>query len=721
MLDRDADMGYLSSPPGGAMRERILEYISKLTRPLRKRELAKKMGISHEEYPKFRRVLKELVQEGKVARLRGGKYGPMDEANRIVGRLHVHPDGFGFVSREPEGPDIFVRSEDMGPALHGDKVVVQVYKRRRGTKPEGKVLQVVERAVRQLVGVYRSGTVLPDDPRFPVVYVSGDGAREGQKVVVEVEGGSVHALEGRITEVLGYPEEPGIDVASIIKEFELPEEFPPEVLREAESLPEEVPPEEVLGREDLRDLPAVTVDPEDAKDFDDAVSLEALGDGVYRLGVHIADVSYYVREGGEMDREAYRRGTSVYLVDRAIPMLPPRVSGDLCTLLPGEDRLTLSVLFDITEDGEVLGYRITEGMIRSRARLNYAQVQAAIEGRMEEAGPAWEFREMLGLMDRLSKALMEKRHRRGAIDFDLPEPEVFLDEYGTPLEIRRRARLDSHKLIESFMLLANETVARYLSERDVPFLYRVHDRPDTEKLEEFARFARALGYRFRPDKAKDPKYLQDFLSEVEGRPEEPVVRELLLRSMKRAVYSPYNIGHFGLASDVYTHFTSPIRRYPDLLVHRVLKEVLRGTLDDEKKGKLAESLQDMGAHLSDREWIADEAERASVDVKRVAFMKERLGERFWGIISSVRPFGFFVELEDFYVEGLVHVESLVDDYYYFDERNYCLRGERKGRRFSVGERVYIQVVRADEFLRQVDFKLVEDARPRRRTKRERRR
>jgi len=700
------------------VRKRILEYLSKTVRPLRKRELARKLGISQEEYPTFRRVLGELVKEGKVARLRGGKYGPMEEANRVVGRLYVHPDGYGFVSREPEGSDVFVRPEDMGPALHGDKVVVQVYKRRRGAKPEGKVIQVVERALEQVVGVYRSGTVMPDDPRLPVVYISGgEKAREGQKVVVRIEGGTHRALEGRIAEVLGYPGEPGIDVISIIREFGLPSEFPPYVLREAESLSEEIPPEELARREDLRALPAVTIDPEDAKDFDDAVSLEVLGDGRYRLGVHIADVSYYVREGGEIDREAYRRGTSVYLVDRAIPMLPPKLSGDLCTLCPGKDRLSISVLVDITEDGEILGYRIVEGVIRSRARLTYPQAQAAVDGREAEAGPAWEFREMLRRMDLLSKALAERRHERGAIDFDLPEPEVTLDEEGTPLEIRRRERLDSHRLIESFMLLANEIVARYLTEREVPFLYRVHDRPDPEKLEEFARFARALGYPFRPDKARNPKYLQEFLSKAEGRPEEPVVRELLLRSMKRAVYSPHNIGHFGLACDIYTHFTSPIRRYPDLLTHRVLREVLRGTVDEDRKEKLARSLPDIGQHLSDREWVADEAERASVDVKRVAFMKERLGERFWGIISSVRPFGFFVELEEFYVEGLVHVDSLVDDYYFYDEKKHCLLGERKGRKFSIGDRVYIQAVRADEALRQVDFRLVENGRPRRRGRR----
>ncbi|HID09907.1 MAG TPA: RNB domain-containing ribonuclease, partial [Candidatus Latescibacteria bacterium] len=442
------------------MRKSILEYLSKATRPLRKRELARKLGVSHEEYPAFRRALKELVKEGKVARLRGGKYRSIEEANRFVGRLSVHPDGYGFVSLELEGPDVFVRLEDMGPALHGDKVVVQVYGRRRGAKPEGKVIQVTERTLRQVVGVYRSGMVLPDDPRFPVVYVSGgEEAREGQKVAVRIEGGTSRALDGRVVEVLGYPGEPGLDVVSIVREFELPTEFPPQVLQEAETLPDEVPPEELSRREDLRALPALTIDPKDAKDFDDAVSLEVLGDGRYRLGVHIADVGHYVREGGEIDREAYCRGTSVYLVDRAIPMLPPELSSDLCTLHPGKDRLSMSVLVDITEEGEVLGYRIVEGVVRSKARLTYPQAQAAVDGRKTEAGPAWEFREMLMRMDSLSKALVRRRHERGAIDFDLPEPEVTLDEEGTPLEIRRRERLDSHKLIESFMLLANEIVA----------------------------------------------------------------------------------------------------------------------------------------------------------------------------------------------------------------------------------------------------------------------
>ena len=770
-------MQRVQDPAMSYLRKQILDYVKGPSyRPLRKRELARALGVSRQSYGNFRRTLGTLEREGVLIRLKGGRYAASEETEAsplrlgrtvVVGRLSVTRAGYGFVSCEAGGPDVYVWAAELGTALHGDRVSVRLSGRpRRSGSPEGRVVQVLERGSRSVVGTYRErgrvGVVIPDDPRIGQdIYIAEKdraGAQKGQKVVVEIgarEPAHRH-LEGRIREVLGHPDDPGMDVLSILKGYELPTHFPEEVLEEAEGVSEEIPEAELVRRRDLRDEVAFTIDPVDAKDFDDAVSVEVLDNGHFLLGVHIADVSFYVPEKSALDREARSRGTSVYLVDRVIPMLPERLSTEVCTLKPGEDRLTMSVLMEVDGEGEVVGYEMVDSVIRSCARLTYEQAQAMLDGTgnsrrgaegqrgrgnppapllpcspapLQKSSVADALREM----DRLNKILIERRKERGSIDFDLPEPHVTLDEQGVPLDIQRAQRLDSHRLIESFMLLANEVVARHMTEAKAPFLYRVHEPPDKEKLAAFAHFVRSLGVAFRTRDAVSPKYLRDFLGQVEGHKEEALVHELLLRSMKRAAYSPENIGHFGLACPVYTHFTSPVRRYPDLVVHRILREMLSQKripgvvkssitssiipsitttlgMPPEREARWAESLPEIAAWTSERERIADEAERASVEVKQAAFMEDKIGKRFWGIISGVTMFGFFVELEDFLVEGLVHVSSLVDDYYELDEERYCLIGARTGKRFRMGDRVRVRVVRVDRLLRQVDFELVEDGR-----------
>jgi ribonuclease R len=673
------------------------------------------MGIPTQMYDHFRRTLRELEREGALFRLKGGRYVATEETKIVAGQLSVTRSGNGFLACDAGGPDVYVRAMNLGTALHGDRVGVELSGRpRRSGAPEGRVVEILERASTSVVGTYqtkgRGGCVIPDDPRITwelhIAQADRLGAQKGQKVVAQIgTQKSAHGtLAGRVLEVLGNPDDPGMDVLSILKAYDLPTEFPEKVNVQAKRTPAKIPKAEIARRMDFRDELVFTIDPEDAKDFDDAVSIKQLDNGHVLLGVHIADVSFYVPEQSALDREARARGTSVYLVDRVIPMLPERLSSEICSLVPDEDRLTMSAVMELDAKGEVIEYKVVDSVIRSGARLTYEQAQKMLDGKA--GGPV---EDALRQLDRLSKVLIERRKKRGSIDFDLPEPEVTLDERGVPIDIQRAERLSTHRLIESFMLLANVTVARHMAGANVPFLYRVHEPPDQEKLEAFAHFVRALGYAFHTKEAHSPKYLRDFLSEVAGHREEPLVHELLLRSMKRAVYTPENSGHFGLACPLYTHFTSPIRRYPDLVVHRILRETHAAKgMSSERETRWTETLPEIGAWISERERIAVEAERASVKVKQAAFMEDKIGEQFWGIISGVTKFGLFVELEKFLVEGLVHVSSLTGDYYELDEAQYALIGTRTAKRLRMGDRVRIRVVRVDRHLRQVDFELVED-------------
>ncbi len=725
------------------LRDRVLAYFqAESPHPLKLRDLAKALGVSDEDYGDLRRLMRQMEHEGAVVRLRNNRYGPPGRLNLAVGRLSVNPGGFGFVSRETGGEDVFIGAQDMGTALHGDRVVARLYGHQGPRRQqEGQVIRVLERSLKTVVGVYRQdrrfGYVEPDDRRITRdIYVAPEdalGAAPGQKVVVKIEAWASEHLnpEGRVVEVLGAPDAPGMDILSIIKEYELPLAFPDHVLRQADAIPDAIPDEDLRGRMDLRGTVCFTIDPDDAKDFDDAVSLDVQDDGTLLLGVHIADVSHYVREGAPLDHEARVRGTSVYLVDRVVPMLPERLSNALCSLRPGEDRLTMSVLARLDPAGNLLDYRVVESVIRSAARLTYEQVQGVLDeekermgewenGRMGEKNPplshsptpplgggeAWRFRDRLLAMEALRRRLTAGRIARGALDFDLPEAKVILDAKGVPLDVRRYERLNSHRLIEEFMLLANEVVARHLQDRGIPTLYRVHDQPDRAKLEEFADMAESFGYRFPVKDVTSPTQITRFLESIHGKRAAGVINEMLLRSMKKALYTPDNIGHFGLACACYTHFTSPIRRYPDLIVHRILREALRGEMSGGRKEALSERLPAVGEQATEREMIAEDAERDSVKVKQVQFMEGRVGDEFDGLIVGVRPMGMFVQVGDYLIDGLVRVSSIGDDYYIFDERMHALIGERTGRAFRLGDRVRVQVVRADRALRQVDLLLL---------------
>ncbi len=694
-------------------RDRVLDFIrSESGRPLRPRELSRALRVPENDYRRFRRLLVQLEREGAIVRLRNNRFGPPEGLNLAAGVLSVNPDGFGFVRRDDGNPDIFVGPGGLRGALHGDRVVVRI-SRGRGGKPEGEISRVLERGARSIVGIYRAGTrfgfVEPDDPRFPRdLHVSSEdagAARDGQLVVVRLRPWLPgHANpEGEVVEVLGQPGDPGIDTLSIVKEYDLPVEFPPHVLAAAEAFPDRIPQAETLNRLDLRHLHCVTIDPEDARDHDDAVSLEDRPDGGFRLGVHIADVGYYVKEGGPLDHEALARGTSVYLADRAIPMLPERLSGHLCSLLPDKDRLAVSVLIDLDAHGRPLESRIATSVVRSRARLSYRQAQQFLNG-SRSSDPAPHVG-VLRKMDTLRRYITGRRMKRGAIDFNIAEPRIVVDGTGRVTEIRRSERLDSHRIIEEFMLLANETVARHLRDRNLPGLFRIHEKPDAQRLAEFADTAAAFGMGFPRRERIAAADIQKFLAAVEGKRFGQVLNARLLQSMKKAVYSPDNIGHFGLACDTYTHFTSPIRRYPDLLVHRLLKEA--AGLTEERKNRLRERLPALGDVATGREGVAQEAERASVKVKQIRFLEDRVGDAFNAVIVGVRSIGFFAELDDYLIDGLVRVSSIGDDYYVYHEIEGVLIGQRTGRRFRLGDPVVVQLVRADRRFRRLDFLLKE--------------
>ncbi len=580
------------------------------------------------------------------------------------------------------------------------------------TQPEGEVVRVVERAVRVLSGQLRTrgstAFVEPDDPRFPpTVSISSDRlnqASDGDIVAVRLddwEPGQPRPM-GHIAHVLGRPGDPEVDVLSIVLARQLPLQFPPHVLEQTATIPAQVDPAEIAARVDLRHLNSFTIDPADARDHDDALSVERIDDDRVVVGIHIADVSHYVAEGTPLDHEALSRGTSVYLVDRVSPMLPEPLSSGICSLVPDSDRLTVSVLATFTSSGALVDTRIEQTTIRSRGRLSYEQAQTAIAG--DPDPEAATFSEDIRLLERIRSELTRQRIERGSIDLDLPEAEVTLDSHGVPVRIAPRRRLNSHRLIEEFMLLANDTVAQTLAAREVPILYRVHEPPDQQKLDDFAALASVFGHRF--PKKVDALAIQTFLKSIEGSKQAPSLNERLLRSMKKAVYQPQNRGHFGLASPCYTHFTSPIRRYPDLLTHRILRETWEG-LSGDRAAQLQERLPGIGDLATEREINAQEAERESVKVKQAHYYENRIGDVFEGTITGVRPLGFFVQLDETLVDGLVHVRTLEDDYYLHDPHRAALVGERTKRTFSLGDRVEVTVVRADRRQRQIDF-LVND-------------
>lgn len=699
------------------------------------------------------------------------------DRQQITGRLQGHARGFGFVITEDESKDIYIAPEDIRGAMHNDQVVVRLKEWwKKQDRPEGEVVEIIERANRRIVGTFqqvnRMGMVTPDDQRVgPSILIPREmasGARSGDKVVVEITSWpqARRAPEGRVIEVLGAKGAPGVDVLSIIRKFELPEDFPKKVYREVKKVPREVPEEATKERYDLRHLPIITIDGEDAKDLDDAVSVERLPSGNYLLGVHIADVAHYVREGTALDAEARQRGTSVYLVDRVIPMLPPELSNGICSLNQRVDRLTKSVFMEFNPAGTLLNYGLINSVIRTAERMTYKTVRQILE-LLTDNSPTAELKaagdfdsselkkyeylfEDLYLMQELAGILRQRRFKRGSLDFDLPECKVGLDERGRPIELYRYPRSVADIIIEEFMLAANETVARHLVSHGLPGVFRVHEQPDPAKIEELEKSLAALGFSLNRSSKVTPRMIQVLLERVKGKPEERMVNTLVLRSMMRARYAPSSLGHFGLANKYYLHFTSPIRRYPDLVVHRVLDEVLppsgffqprswrphtragilrepqsigkrrpsasgspdadRSTSEDQEKflARIREIIPQIAEHSSERERTADEAERESVEMKMVEYMEQHLGEVFPGTISGVTPFGVFVQLENL-VEGLVRVSSISDDYYQYVEAPPSLIGERNQRRLRIGDPVTVQVARVSVEERMIDFILVADS------------
>jgi ribonuclease R len=696
--------------------EQILGYLrSKAGKPLKAKELARDLGVEAADYPDFRKLLRKMEREGLLYRVQRQRYAAPEKINLVAGRLQTIRSGAGFViPDEPGQGDVFVPADGLGTAVDGDRVIARVEKRRRGQRSEGTVIKVLERARQTVVGVYHPaknfGFVVPNDQKLTRdVFIppgqEGD-AQEWDVVVVDVaEWGDAHrGAAGEVVRVLGRLGEPGVDILAVIHGHELPLEFPPEVDEAAERLLERgIREEDIEGREDLRDELIFTIDPADAKDHDDAISVTERAGGLWEVGVHIADVSHYVSEGGVLDEEALRRGTSVYLVDRVIPMLPHALSSNICSLRPAEERLALSVFVLLDGDGVVHESRVARSVLRSRHRLSYERAQEVLDG-TDSVDP--ETDEALRRLLVLSRKLREARTQRGSLDFDLPEARVVLSETGEPLDIQQQPRLEAHMLIEDLMLLANETVAARAARARLPFIYRVHESPAEDRLEQLQEFVATFGHRVGGKGGVKPKDLQRLLGRVEGRPEGPLVSRIVLRSMKQARYSHENLGHFGLAAEHYTHFTSPIRRYPDLIVHRL---VGRAFIDRQRipEAYRHDVLPEVARISSERERIAVDAERDSVELKKVEFMERHLGDVFAGTIATVTSFGFFVLLDEYFVEGLVHVSSLTDDYYVFLEEQYALVGDHTRRRFRLGDRVDVQVARVNREERKIDFQLVE--------------
>ncbi|MEG2296862.1 MAG: ribonuclease R [Clostridium sp.] len=681
--------------------------------PMKLKEIAILLDIPKEQKAELKAVLSELLAEGNISISEKGKYGKAD-LFAIVGIFCGNAKGFGFVAVEGRESDVFIPGNSTNGAMHGDKVKIVVEESNGGKKEEGTVVGILEHANETLVGSYEKsngfGFVRPDNQKISrdifIPQGCDAGAVTGHKVVVKIKDfGETKGKkpEGTVIEILGHINDPGTDILSIVRAYNLPEEFPEDVMKQLKDIPDAISEQDRIGRKDLREMPTVTIDGEDAKDLDDAVTIERMGDG-YRLGVHIADVTNYVEENSALDREALKRGTSVYLTDRVIPMLPHKLSNGICSLNQGEDRLALSCIIDLDSKGNVLGHEIAETVICVDRRMSYTAVDAIITARDEAVMKEYDgFVEMFDLMKELADILRKRRHARGSIDFDFPESKIILDEKGYPIDIKPYDRNPATRLIEDFMLLANETVAEDYFWQEIPFLYRTHEKPDEEKMKRLGTFINNFGYTIRmPGGEVHPKELQKLLDKVEGTPEEALISRLTLRSMKQARYTTLNSGHFGLATQFYSHFTSPIRRYPDLQIHRIIKETLRGKLTDQRIAHYTKILQEVSVQTSALERRADEAERETDKMKKVQYMEQFIGQEFDGVISGVTGWGFYVELPNT-VEGLVHISELQDDYYTLDEERYELIGEATRKIYKLGQEIRVQVTGCDRFAKTIDF------------------
>ena len=680
--------------------------------PMKIKELAVILQVSREERPKLEQVLAALLEEGKIEINKRGKYKIAEETT-VMGTFLPHPKGFGFVEAEGMEEDIFIPEEYTGNAFCQDMVQVVLIPGKNGKRREGRITAILSHTISDVVGTYEKsknfGFVVPDNPKILqdifVPIENSKGAVNGHKVIVQITqyGSTRRKPEGKIVKIIGHINDPGTDVLSVVYARELPFEFPEKVLNQAERVRDEVSEADMAGRMDLRSVPMVTIDGEDAKDLDDAVSLSREG-AIWHLGVHIADVSNYVQENSALDREAKKRGTSVYLVDRVIPMLPHRLSNGICSLNEGCDRLALSCLMDIDEKGNVTGSQIVESVICVDRRMTYTSVKKILEDRDEiEREKYQELVPMFEEMQKLAGILREKRRKRGSIDFDFPETKMILDKRGKPVDIKPYDRNVATKIIEDFMLIANETVAQEYFWRELPFVYRTHDTPDSEKIQALAEFIRNFGYGLKGVQDEiHPKELQKLLARIADSPEEMLISRLTLRSMKQARYSTECTGHFGLAAKYYCHFTSPIRRYPDLQIHRIIKENLRGRMNPERIAHYEEILPEVAEHSSKTERRADEAERETEKMKKAEYMQEHIGEIYEGVISGITSWGMYVELPST-VEGLIHVSNLYDDRYYYQEESHEMVGVDTGTVYKLGQSIRVRVLGADKQTRTIDF------------------
>lgn len=703
-------------------KERILAYMeSEGYVPIKRRDMRAMLSVPQEDREKFENLINELIAEGRVFETKKGKLASPKDLQMATGTFIGHARGFGFVTPDAGGEDIFIPASETMGAMQKDRVLYKVlHKAEKSKKADGVIVRILERGQQRIVGTFEAGSkgygfVVADDKKIAKdIFISRENTKSavtGHKVVVEITdyGEDRRNPEGKVIEILGHINDPGVDILSVIRRYELAVEFPEEVYAEIEHLGTEVAEADKKGREDLRDLLTITIDGADAKDLDDAVSLKRLGNGNFELGVHIADVSHYVRENTALDKEAYARGTSVYLVDRVIPMLPHKLSNGICSLNPHVDRLALSCLMEVNGRGEVVSHRILESVINSDYRMTYTAVREILE----DGTPALleqyaEILPMLEDMEELRQILGEKRRKRGSVNFDLPESKIILDENGKPIDIKPYEKSIATNMIEEFMLVCNETIAENSFWQEMPFMYRSHQEPDEDKLEKMEQFLRGFGYYLRKkDGEIHPRELQKVLQKAEETDEERIITRMVLRSMMQARYTAENGGHFGLAAKYYCHFTSPIRRYPDLEIHRMIKKMLHGELDEKASAYYRRKMPDWAKHCSKQERVAEDAERDTDALKKVEFMEDKVGQIYEGIISGVTNWGIYVELPNT-IEGMVALSQMDDDYYEFDEKKMLVFGKRTKKSYRLGDKVVVSVAKVDRMMGTIDFAFAEE-------------
>lgn len=702
------------------LKERVMGLLNdEAYSPLKKEELALIFDIKPTDMPMFYKFLEELEENSTICKTKKGKLISPKEMGYFVGKFVSHRKGFGFVESDEEyTQDLFIPSSEINGAMHNDRVMAEIITPATDERrAEGKIIKIVQREVTHIVGVFQPnrnfGFVIPDDKKFNKdIYIPKkffSGARENDKVVCEITvwPQEDRKPEGKVIEILGQKGERVVEIHSIVKAHGLPEEFPKKVLDEAENVAVEISQEEIERRFDIRDLKTFTIDGDDAKDLDDAVSIDVLPNGNFKLGVHIADVTHYVKEKSKLDKEALKRATSVYLVDTVIPMLPKTLSNGVCSLNPFEDKLTLSVFMEIDDKGNVVKYDIKETIINSKARMTYTEVSDILENDDEKLKQTFSnLVEEFKNAETLARILMGRRKKRGAIDFDFPEAKIILNGDGEVVDIKEYERRISNKIIEEFMLISNETIAEHYFWLELPFVYRIHETPSVEKMQNLSKFVSTFGYTIKGDMEDvHPKELQGIVQKIKGKREEAAISTIMLRSLRQAKYSPECVGHFGLAAKYYSHFTSPIRRYPDLQIHRIIKEQLNNKLSHKRIDQLKNIVEYSSVQSSERERSADLAERDVKDFYKCLYMYDKVGEEFDGIVSSVTSFGMFIELPNT-VEGLTRLANMKDDYYIYDDQTYTIMGERTKKTFRIGDAVRIKVDNVSIELREIDFKLL---------------